>query len=201
MVEHNLAKVDTRVRFPSPAPNSNFSSGKFFLYLNPTLMNLMVSIYLFNNQPCLNSSMKITTRTDPETEESVIEIRTKHKERTEAILKLLSSFDGFFIGQYKQKTYKIAFFDVLYFSFDEEKTYIFTKTYRFESEYRLYEIPLISNHFMRVHKSFVVNIHNIASFQNSAHGRMELTLINGERVIVSRFYVETMKIQLGGFKG
>lgn len=144
--------------------------------------------------------MKITTRIDPSTEESVIEIRTQDKYKSEAILNLLSSFDGFFIGEFKQKTYRIPFFDILYFSFEEEITYIHTKTYRFESHYRLYEIPLISNHFMRVHKSFVVNIHNIASFQNSAHGRMELTLHHGEKLIVSRFYVESMKIQLGGLK-
>jgi DNA-binding LytR/AlgR family response regulator len=53
---------------------------------------------------------------------------------------------------------------------------------------------------MRVHKSFVVNILHIASFQSSAHGRMELTLDSGDRLIVSRFYVESMKVQLGGLK-
>jgi DNA-binding LytR/AlgR family response regulator len=144
--------------------------------------------------------MKIIKHIDPITEESVIEIRTKNKEKSEAILTLLSSYDGFFIGSLKDKTYKIPFFDILYFSFDEEKTYIYTKTHRFESHYRLYEIPLISNQFMRVHKSYVVNIHHIASFQSSAHGRMELTLNNGDRLIVSRSYVESMKVQLGGLK-
>jgi DNA-binding LytR/AlgR family response regulator len=144
--------------------------------------------------------MKITTRIDSNTNESIIEIRTNKPEKTEAILTLLSSYDGFFIGQLKQKTYKIPFFDVLYFSFDEETTYIYTKGHQFESHYRLYEIPLISNQFMRVHKSFVVNILHIASFQSSAHGRMELTLDSGDRLIVSRFYVESMKVQLGGLK-
>jgi DNA-binding LytR/AlgR family response regulator len=144
--------------------------------------------------------MKITTRIDPITDETIIEIRTKQKERAETMLTLLSSYDGFFMGSLKEKTYKIPFFDVFYFSFDEEKTYIFTKSHRFETHYRLYEIPLISNQFLRVHKSYVVNIYHIASFQNSAHGRMELTLNNGDRLMVSRSYVESMKVQLGGLK-
>lgn len=65
--------------------------------------------------------------------------------------------------------------------------------------YKLYEIEMICDQrcFLRISKSVVVNLRYIQKIQTEEGRRLKLLLKNGEWLMVSRMYVNDLKIRLG----
>lgn len=59
------------------------------------------------------------------------------------------------------------------------------------------EERLADTYFARVAKSFIVNLKKVRSIKAERASRMCLTLQNGEKLIVSRQYLGTIKEKLG----
>jgi len=59
------------------------------------------------------------------------------------------------------------------------------------------EDQLGKNEFIRVSKSCILNLNKIGSLAPSLGGRFEARLKNGEKVIISRQYVNSLKEVLG----
>lgn len=51
--------------------------------------------------------------------------------------------------------------------------------------------------FVRNGKSQLVNLHHVAKLKSLPNARIELTLKNGERLIASRHYIQSLKEKLG----
>ncbi len=51
--------------------------------------------------------------------------------------------------------------------------------------------------FLRIGKSQLVNLHHVERLKSLPNSRIELTLKNKEKLIVSRHYVQTLKEKLG----
>ena len=64
---------------------------------------------------------------------------------------------------------------------------------------RLYEIEdkLANCGFVRIGKSIVVNLKEVASLKSDVAGKMIATLSNGERAVISRAYTPLIKQKLG----
>lgn len=103
------------------------------------------------------------------------------------------------VGTKDERVYTIKFKDILYVEATENKTFIYCEDDFFESKLKLYEIEelLKEGSFFRCSKSIILHASKISFVSPAFNGRFEATLINGERVIISRQYVPELKTILG----
>lgn len=96
-------------------------------------------------------------------------------------------------------TYLVEPADVFYFDTVDKKTFIYTENDVLEIGLRLYEIEarMKSDRFFRASKSAVINIAKIKTIVPDFGGRLEVTLLNGEKLFVSRQYAAVLKTKLG----
>lgn len=133
---------------------------------------------------------------------SETEIIINCKEADSEILKLLASLkehEQKLTGIKDGKTYVVEPSSVYYFDTVDKKIFIYTKDNVLETDLRLYTLEerLSSNHFFRASKSTIINISKIKTIVPDFGGRLEVTLQNNEKLIVSRQYAHELKIKLG----
>ncbi|MCM1088423.1 MAG: LytTR family transcriptional regulator DNA-binding domain-containing protein [Muribaculaceae bacterium] len=97
------------------------------------------------------------------------------------------------------ETYFLEVSKVAYIEAVDRKTFIYTQDDVYESGLRLYELEaqLESCGFFRASKSCLVQLRYIKSLKADLNRRIRVTLENGEQIIVSRQYAETLKEKLG----
>jgi two-component system, LytTR family, response regulator LytT len=112
---------------------------------------------------------------------------------------LLQSLDKKLPGVKKGQTFLVDSRDVLYFDTVDKRNFIYTENDVFDTSLRLYEIEdqLSGIGFIRCSKSMIINIAKIKSLCPDFGGRMEVTMSNGERLVVSRQYTKLLKERLG----
>ena len=88
---------------------------------------------------------------------------------------------------------------VLYFESVDKQSFLYTESDVYELSLKLYEIEemLSDAGFIRSAKSQILNIHKISSLCPDFGGRIEVTMQNGEKLIVSRQYSKSLKERLG----
>ena len=89
--------------------------------------------------------------------------------------------------------------DIFYFEVVDKQCFIYTAKEVFETSLKLYEVENYMNEagYIRSSKSQIINIMKIASLCPDFGGRMEVTMENGEKLIVSRRYTKIIKERLG----
>lgn len=81
---------------------------------------------------------------------------------------------------------------------ENRKTIIITKGESFESNKTLSEYEhLLGESFVRISKSVIVNIKHIKSIEAEFSGNFTLILISGNKTILSRTYVKSLKSAIG----
>lgn len=115
------------------------------------------------------------------------------------MLTLLQSLDKKLPGMKKGQTFLVDSQDVLYFDTVDKRNFIYTENDVYDTSLRLYEIEdqLSGIGFIRCSKSMIFNIAKIKSLCPDFGGRMEVTMSNGERLVVSRQYTKLLKERLG----
>ncbi len=95
--------------------------------------------------------------------------------------------------------HRLAFDDVYYFEVVDGKSFLYCENCVFESRMKLYEFEEFCRDtgFFRASKSMVLNADKIDFISPSFSGRFEVTLLNGEKVVVSRRYVNVLKKKMG----
>lgn len=88
--------------------------------------------------------------------------------------------------------------DIFYIESVDKRTFIYSEDSVYHSEFRLYQIEseLIDAGFVKVSKSCIMNINVLKSIRSLINSRMEATLINGERINVTRKYVSAIREKL-----
>ena len=116
-----------------------------------------------------------------------------------SIVEKLKNGDSIFLGIKDGKTFQINVKDIFYIESVDNKTYIYLQKDVFETKLKLYELEekLKGTKLFRCSKSMILNIAKIRSVSPSVNSRLEASLINGEKVIISRQYVGTLKKILG----
>ena len=89
--------------------------------------------------------------------------------------------------------------DIFYIETVDLKTFVYGENKIFKSKLKLYEIEelLIDGDFLRISKQTLLNFRKIQSVSPSGAGRFQATLINNEKVIISRQYVPKLKEVFG----
>ncbi len=115
------------------------------------------------------------------------------------MVSILRSFDKKLTGLKDGKIFIVHADDVLYFESVDKRTFIYTAETVYDSTLKLYEIEdsLSGSNFFRCSKSAVMSISKISSLCPDFGGRIEVTMVNGEKLIVSRQYAKSLKVKLG----
>ena len=140
--------------------------------------------------------MKLITKKIEGQAETEIEIR--YAEMNDELIKLIERIEQsekIILGTYNGRQQRIHINDIFYAESVDKKTFIYTKEFVFRSELRLYRLVemLRSDDFIQVSKSCVININVLESIRTLFNSRLEATLINGEKVNVSRTYLANIK--------
>ena len=130
-------------------------------------------------------------------EEETIDIFC-HKDNKERMQELATELAG---GSHKitckkdDKTYQIRLEDIFYIETVDEHLFIYCEDEVYENRMRLYEAEELCRDtmFFKASKSMLINIKKIENMKPSLSGRFEITMINGEKLLVSRRYVADLK--------
>jgi len=115
------------------------------------------------------------------------------------IISMLNGFDKKLLGTKDKQKHIIDSYDIFYFEMVDKHNFIYTENDIFETVLKLHEVEEIfsKSGFFRNSKSQIVNIAKIQSLCPDFGGRMDLTLKNSEKLIVSRQYSKLFKERLG----
>ena len=133
------------------------------------------------------------------TETEVVIRCRKNEGQLTRLISLLQSFDKKLSGQKDGQTYLLEMEQVLYIDTADKRTFLYTAEGVYETPLQLYELEdrLSAGDFFRASKSSIVNFNEIRSLRPDFGGRMQLTMSNGEQLIVSRQYVPYIRKKLG----
>jgi len=89
--------------------------------------------------------------------------------------------------------------DVLYFETVDGKTFFYTENATFETAARLYQLEekLAGTSFARISKSTIANLKKLRCIKAEKYSRLCATLVTGEKLMVSRQYMDGIKQKLG----
>ena len=144
--------------------------------------------------------MKIIIEAPKEDAEDEIIIRCR--ELDEDLVRLINllktgntRITGYHNGTMKQLSPK----DIFYFESVDNKVFAYYETEVYDVKEKLYEIEERYAHsdFQRISKSVIVNVSVIDHISPLIGSRLEATLNNGEKVIISRQYVPELKKKIG----
>lgn len=90
--------------------------------------------------------------------------------------------------------------DIYYIESVDKKTFVYGEKSVYRTESRLYQLAeeLAHLEFVQISKSCILNINILDSIKTLVNSRMEATLINGERLYVTRKYLDNIKQALLG---
>lgn len=111
----------------------------------------------------------------------------------------LRAFEQKLTGVRDGQTFLLDAAEILYADTADKRVFLYTGAGVYETPLRLYELEerLCGGSFLRAGKSALVNFDQIQSLRPEFGGRMQVTLKNGERLLVSRQYVPGIKRKLG----
>lgn len=144
--------------------------------------------------------MKITIQDIAPGEEE--EIIVKCRDLDEALLRMiyeLKTRRGKFTVTENDKIRQIDAGDIYYFEAVDNKVFLYLERDMFEVRYKLYEIEEMyaNTDFFRASKSVIINLAKVKQFAPDFGGRFEAQMTNGERLLISRQYVPSLKKRLG----
>ena len=144
--------------------------------------------------------MKVRVQENPEQQEpeAIIVCRDADDAEVRRALALLNQLECKLIGKKDGTSVPVAVDEVLYFDSVDKQTFMYTETDVLEIPLRLYmlEERLSNGSFFRASKNTIINLNKIVSFKPEFGGRMEATLLNGERLMISRQYLPALKSKL-----
>ena len=88
---------------------------------------------------------------------------------------------------------------VLYCDAVDGKTFLLTQDRTLRADRSLAELEMAwgALGFARISKSQLVNLHHVNKLRSIMAARVEVTMVSGEKLIVSRHYVQRLKDKLG----
>ncbi|WP_294581752.1 LytTR family DNA-binding domain-containing protein [uncultured Thomasclavelia sp.] len=134
-------------------------------------------------------------------ENNELEIIIKCKEVDDGVKQIINLLEEktYILGKINNQTCQIKITDIYYIEANEDRVFIYCKDKIYETSNRLYELEqqLDKQYFIRISKSIILNLKKLSSVKAYLNGRYEGTLINGERVIITRHYVRNFKNRFG----
>lgn len=144
--------------------------------------------------------MKVDIKKDLTTESVFVEIHCR--EVTQEVARLerhVRRFGTSLPATENGEHFNIPIDAILYIESVDKKTFIYTERQTLMSEKRLYELEelLDKRDFFRCSKSVILHLNKVERLKPEITRNILATLVNGERVVVSRRYAPELKKLLG----
>lgn len=144
--------------------------------------------------------MKITIVEDPNISETEISILCA--KMTNEVRDIISNFavvGSTFAGKKEEETFFIPIQDIFYFESVDGSIFFYTENETYEATAKLYKIEesLKNLKFARISKTVIANLDKMLSIKKAENSRLVATLVNKEKLVVSRQYVSEIKKKLG----
>ncbi len=130
------------------------------------------------------------------------EIVVKCHEINDEVLTLVSKLkteSDVILGSKNNEMFRLSVKNIFYIESVDNKTFIYDKDSVYQSKLKLYELEnqLDETKMFRCSKAMIVNLGKIRSVSPSLNGKLDAKLVNGETVVISRQYVQSLKKRLG----
>ena len=140
--------------------------------------------------------MKIIIEESQIGEEEQIIVKCRHISLE--LLRLLNAIktqEMVLIAYIDNEIHRVSPLDIYYIETVDNKTFMYCENNVYESRQKLYELEeaLTGSDFLRISKSVIVSLRKIKSLAPALSGRLEATLMNNEKLIISRQYVSELK--------
>lgn len=144
--------------------------------------------------------MKVTIIEDPDIKETEISIVCARitNEISDLVAKI-SAVGMTVAGKKDEEMFLIPIEEIFYFESVDGNIFFYTENKTYEAEAKLYKIEenLKNLQFSRISKTVIVNLDKMLSIKKAENSRLVATLVNQEKLVVSRQYVSEIKKKLG----
>ena len=144
--------------------------------------------------------MKVTIEKNELYSEPEIIVRCKEVDQTlQDIISYIGIADKNIVGDLNGETFFIPLNKILYFESVDKVVFIYTEEQVYRSSAKLYvlEEQLADTYFARISKTAILNLKKLTSVRAARNAKLEGTLTNKEKVLISRQYVPQIKKRLG----
>lgn len=144
--------------------------------------------------------MKLIIESDSNAQEVSVTVRCgKIDDEVSKLIENIRLFTNTIHGKKNGIDFFIGLSDILYFESIDNKMFFYTEKEIYETTLRLYEIEerFKETSFVRISKSFIINLTKVVNIRSETNSRLIAELINGEKVVISRQYVPLIKKKLG----
>lgn len=115
--------------------------------------------------------------------------------KTKRLIKKIEALDFAVSGNSKGKVFQVHISDIYYMEAVDRKTFLYTKDEVYRTDKKLYEFEEMFREtgIIRISKSCLMNMDMLYSIKQLMNSQLEATLINGEKLIVARTYLKSIK--------
>lgn len=144
--------------------------------------------------------MKLTLQQITEGQEEVIVRYFERNEEVDSLIRRIEQKNDKILAVNENRKILITPGDVLYLESVDNAVYVYTETEVGKTSLTLAMAESIyeDEGFFRCSKSMVINIYHISYLKSIPGNRVDVTMDNGEHVIISRRYVKTLRSILKG---
>lgn len=143
--------------------------------------------------------MKVTINENTKLQEDEIIINCAYMdERMKKLADFVRQFAFSLEGELEGKFYQIPIDELYYIDTVDGKTFLYDSEHAYCSRQTLaaLEQKLIHTTFLRISKSCLMNVAQLQCVEPYVNHRMQAELKNGERLLISRNYIEGLKEKL-----
>lgn len=144
--------------------------------------------------------MELIIKQSPDIGENRIIIECSHiSPQLEKIIRQIRSLDYAVNGRDGESWYRIPLEQIFYFDSVDGKTFLYSgeKCYEVKESLSELEERLQNMRFLRISKNTLIHLEKLQSTRVLPFSRMEATMENGEKLIVTRYYLENFKKAFG----
>ena len=143
--------------------------------------------------------LKIEEIADFDECEIIIKHNKNHDVQVENLIKYLNKYLASVVASKDGANYKIALNLVYYIDCVDNSTYLYLNDGVYECDLKLYQLEdkLENTSFVRIGKSTIVNIDYLQCVKTLLNGKLEVLLLNDEKLIVNRSYVSSFRQKFG----
>lgn len=145
--------------------------------------------------------MVIKTEQDLSCNDIEVLIRyAKINKRLKGLIALIRSFDTRIKCKEESAERYVNVSDIFYIESVDKRTFVYLEKNVFRTDYRLYQLAenLADLGFVQISKACILNINALESIKPLINSRMEATLKNGERLHITRKYLDNIRQALRG---
>lgn len=145
--------------------------------------------------------MKLIIQQELEMPETEITIRCAHVDaRLQKLIDTIRQYGFSLTGYQDGREYQLALEEIYFLDSTDGKTFLYLEKEVYASRETLgaLEEKLAHTSFVRISKNCIVNTTFLQSVRPLPNHRLEGTLVNGEKLVIARSYIERLKKKLQG---